>query len=369
MESPIYSYSLCVSLTLMLFFAFRFIFGTLPEVKNVDIYKQSRSVMGLAMIALSANYAVHLFVSPRNINPDYAIFMNLSTYFIASWLFSCALMHLMVRGYLTHKRFYRHILFWIVYSVAFFGIYELQPNGELRKISLVLMSLVFMTYSGVLAYRLFVALHRLRRMLDSYHSDNVYAYVRWMSVFTYWAIIFGVGQGVFTFIPTDYVYLWIISAIPFYIYTYVSYKNYIMFYEKVDKVNEEAVNEQSEESTMLSPTQDTVISERLEKWIADKGFTQNGLTIVDLAKTICTNRTYVSSYINNHYKMSFREWINELRLGYAKRLLIENPDMTISDVAQAAGYMSLSYFTKTFNLSEGITPGKWRKSQVASSLL
>lgn len=367
MESQIYGYSLCVSLTLMLFFAFRFIFGTLPDMKNVDIYKQSRSVMGLAMIALSVNYAVHLFISPRSIDSNYAIFMNLSTYFLASWLFSCALMHLMVRGYLTYKRFFRHILFWVVYSVAFFIIYKLQSNESLQKLSLVFMSLVFMVYSGMLASRLFMALRRLKKMLDSYHSDNVYAYVRWMSVFTYWAIIFGVGQGVFTFIPTDYVYLWIISAIPFYIYTYVSYKNYILFYEKVDKASEEAVNEQQEGIAMLSPSQDTLIGERLEKWIAENGFTKNGLTIIDLAKTVCTNRTYVSSYINNHYKMSFREWINELRLGYAKRLLVENQDMTISDVAQAAGYMSLSYFTKTFNLSEGITPGKWRKLQAASS--
>ncbi len=361
MEFTLYSYALCASLTLMLFFACRFIFGTLPEKKNIKIYKQSRSIMGVAMLILSLNYSIHLFISPRYIDSDLAIYINLSTYFLVSWLFSSALMHLMVRGYLSHRRFIRNIIYWLIFTASFFFIWISAPDGTPRLVALIVMSAVFVLYCVFLASRLFMTMHRLKRMLDSYHSDYIYAYVRWMSIFTYWAIIFGVGQGLFTFIPNKYVYLWIISAIPFYVYTYIAYKNYYLFYDKVEKVCEETVDDSP--TVLLPQSQDDIIHDRLQKWIAEKGFIKSGLTIADLAKDICTNRTYISSYINNHYNVSFREWINSLRLEYAKQLLVSNSEMTIADVAQAAGYLSLSYFTKTFTLSEGTTPGKWRRLQ------
>ncbi len=46
METKLYHYALCVSLTLMLFFSYRFIFGRLPDSELYRPYRQSRSLMG-----------------------------------------------------------------------------------------------------------------------------------------------------------------------------------------------------------------------------------------------------------------------------------------------------------------------------------
>ena len=64
METTIYHYALCVSLTLMLFFSYRFIFGRLPDNELYRPYRQSRRLMGVALLELSANYMVHFFVTP-----------------------------------------------------------------------------------------------------------------------------------------------------------------------------------------------------------------------------------------------------------------------------------------------------------------
>ena len=37
----------------------------------------------------------------------------------------------------------------------------------------------------------------------------------------------------------------------------------------------------------------------------------------------------------------------------------DNPELPVAEVARQAGYLSLSYFTKTFKDAEGVTPGKW----------
>lgn len=112
----------------------------------------------------------------------------------------------------------------------------------------------------------------------------------------------------------------------------------------------------------MSHTQEQLIAQSIDEWIERKGFTTGGITIADVARDTGTNRTYLSLFVNNRYHTSFREWVNRLRLDYAKEIMSVHPDMPMAEVAQKAGYLSMSYFTKTFKQSEGITPGKWGKN-------
>ena len=49
-------------------------------------------------------------------------------------------------------------------------------------------------------------------------DSDIGAYIKWLSIFTYWAVTFGVGCGLLTFLPDEYIYIWILSSVPFYIY-------------------------------------------------------------------------------------------------------------------------------------------------------
>lgn len=82
MELEIYHYSLCVSLTLLLFFSFRFLFGKLPDKQIFRQYRISRMLMGIALLDLAANYSVHLFLTPRLAAP-YQCHSHESLYILA----------------------------------------------------------------------------------------------------------------------------------------------------------------------------------------------------------------------------------------------------------------------------------------------
>ena len=381
METGIYHYSLCVSLTLMLFFSYRFIFGKLPEKAIYHPYRISRALMGAALLNLSANYSIHLFLTPRLTDPVSAILMNLCTYWLAVWLFGSALMMLLDRRYVTRRRFARHILAWLASCLAAHLLWTLAPDGLPHRLCPIPLALAFLVYAVRMSRRVFVTFRRAARMLDNYCSDNAAAYIHWMSVFTYWAIIFGVGQGVFTFVPDSFVYLWIISAIPFYIYLYVSYENYLLFYEQVEGAFRDEESAFSSSPTdgedqaegcgaealekapgRMSDAQAELLEQRIKAWTESKGYTKLGLTIADMARDTGTNRTYISQFVSTRHGTSFREWVNSLRLAYAKQLMSEHPDMPITEVSKRAGYLSLSYFTRTFKESEGVTPGRWTKA-------
>ena len=373
MEPSIYSFSLCTALPLMLFFGFYFLFAKTPEKKIFKNYLRSRQIMGIAMLLLSANYSVHFFFGIRFKNADSAILMNMSTYFLCYSLFSSALIMLLDRFYITKRRVWTHIILWIIFSTLSGVVLFLLPSGIMQKISLFALAAWLIVFGVVLARRVIIAYRRAIRIFNETQADDIGAYIEWLSIFTYWALIFGVGCGLLTFLPDEYVFIWILSSIPFYSYLFYSYQNYLLFYEQVENAFEQDI--QSEEELLTnSETEHEIVSEkevpksytefieRVDNWIKTDGYVQQGLTIKELSEILYTNRTYLSAYIKTTYKMTFREWITSLRLEYAKNILKEHPEINIQKLAESSGFLSQSNFIKLFSEKEGCTPAKWKKS-------
>jgi len=356
----------------MLFFGFYFLFAKTPEKKIFENYLRSRRIMGVALLLLAANYSVHFFFGIRFENVNSAILMNLSTYFLCYYLFSSALITLLDRFYITCKRSWTHIILWAIFSILSGVVLLLLPGGTMQKIALLTLAAWLVIYGFVLARRVIVAYRRAVRIFDDTHADDIGAYIEWLSIFTYWAVIFGVGCGLLTFLPDKYVSIWILSSIPFYCYLFHCYQNYLLFYEQVENAFEQDIQSEEElltnsgiEPEMVSeevPGSYTEFAEKVDNWIKTDGYVQQGLTIKELSKILYTNRTYLSAYIKTTYKMTFREWITSLRLEYAKNILKEHPEINIQKLAESSGFLSHSNFIKLFSEKEGCTPAKWKKS-------
>ena len=372
MEPTIYNFSLCTALPLMLFFGFYFLFAKTPEKKIFKNYLRSRQMMGIAMLLLSANYSVHFFFGIRFKNVNSSILMNMSTYFLCYSLFSSALIMLLDRFYITKRRVWTHIILWIIFSTFSGVVLFLLPSGIMQKISLFALAVWLIAFGVVLARRVIVAYRRAIRIFNETQADDIGAYIEWLSIFTYWAVIFGVGCGLLTFLPDRYVYIWVLSSIPFYCYLFHCYQNYLLFYEQVENAFEQDIQSEEElltnsgiEPEMVSeevPESYTEFIEKVDNWIKTDGYVQQGLTIKELSKILYTNRTYLSAYIKTTYKMTFREWITSLRLEYAKNILKEHPEINIQKLAESSGFLSQSNFIKLFSEKEGCTPAKWKKS-------
>ena len=375
MEPSIYSFSLWAALPLMLFFGFYFLFAKTPEKKIFKNYLRSRQIMGIAMLLLSANYSVHFFFGIRFKNADSSILMNMSTYFLCYSLFSSALIMLLDCFYITKRRVWTHIILWIIFSTLSGVVVFLVPSGIIQKISLFALAVWLVVFGVVLARRVIVAYRRAIRIFNETQADDIGAYIEWLSIFTYWAVIFGVGCGLLTFLPDKYVFIWILSSIPFYCYLFYSYQNYLLFYEQVENAFEQDIQSEEElltnsgtEPEMVSeeeiPVSYTGIIEKVDNWIKTDGYVKQGLTIKELSEILHTNRTYLSAYIKTTYKMTFREWITGLRLEYAKNILKEHPEINIQKLAESSGFLSRSNFIKSFTEKEGCTPGKWKKANL-----
>ena len=373
MEPSIYNYSLCIALPLMSFFGFYFLFAKTPEKSIFENYLRSRRIMGAAILLLAANYSVHFFFGISFKNANAAILMNLSTYFLCYWLFSSALTTLLNRFYITKRRLRTHICLWILFSILSGIVLLLLPKGILQATAMFALATWLVIYGLYLTHRLLKTYHKVIRIFNDTHADDIGAYIKWLSIFTYWAVIFGVGCGLLTFLPDEYIYIWILSSVPFYIYLFLCYLNYLLFYEKVENAMEDGITSEDEnlcgttnqkqEQKQGTPFYHAEIEKKIKGWIDTDGYIRPGLTIKELSDKLQTNRTYLSEYIKTKYEMSFRDWITGLRIEYAKRLLAQNPRLTVADISEKSGFLSPSHFIRMFKENAGCTPVKWKKTE------
>ena len=371
----LYSCSLCFALALLLFFGFDMLFARVPEKKDFSNYLMSRRMMGAALLIIAAGNAVHLLFDIRLKALDISILLNMTTYFMCYWLFSSALMTLLVDNFVTRRRTAVHLTLWLVYAAL--AAAEMLLPEDVRVWATRVLAAVLVIYGLFLAIRMLRTYRRAIRLFENTHSDDIGAYIRWLSVFTYWAAGFGVSCALLTFLPYEYVFLWTLAAVPFYIYLYCCYKNYLFFYEQVETairedevmmqagLDDQAVPEVSDWAGKAVPVYFSDIAQRMDVWIKDEGYRKPGLTLSELAAQLYTNRTYLSEYINTVYRKNFRDLITDLRIESAKRLMLNNPGMKVQDVSDQAGFLSLSHFSRIFREKEGCTPAKWRNDGAA----
>ena len=94
----------------------------------------------------------------------------------------------------------------------------------------------------------------------------------------------------------------------------------------------------------------------------DDLFCNEELTREDVCRAMLTNRTTFSQKLKLAYDKTFSEYLRDLRLEEASRLLRET-DMPIDQVAFSVGLKSASGFHRNFLLSYGMTPAQYREQQ------
>lgn len=66
------------------------------------------------------------------------------------------------------------------------------------------------------------------------------------------------------------------------------------------------------------------------------------------------------------FGLSPYSYLIQLRIQKAKRMLLDDPDLALRQVAEHTGFNDVSHFVATFRKKEGITPGKYRELHLTS---
>ena len=93
---------------------------------------------------------------------------------------------------------------------------------------------------------------------------------------------------------------------------------------------------------------------------ADKNFT-NQCFLRDAAAIIGYDYAYISKFFKRRVGISFRQYVNELRIEEAKKLLAEQ-SRSVEEIGTLCGFSSLRTFDREFKIKLGITPSEYKKT-------
>lgn len=80
---------------------------------------------------------------------------------------------------------------------------------------------------------------------------------------------------------------------------------------------------------------------------------------VTVAEKFNVSSSYLSRFFSEKLGVSFIQYVNDLKMNEAKRLLVTT-DIGISNIIEQVGYLDKSNFMKRFKKNEGITMGQYR---------
>jgi len=93
----------------------------------------------------------------------------------------------------------------------------------------------------------------------------------------------------------------------------------------------------------------------------EKAFASEDITIGIVADELSITVHQLSEILNKKIKKFFNTFINDYRIEESKKILIEDPDRTITSIAMAVGFNTNSAFSTIFSKTTELTPKDYRK--------
>ncbi|MFZ6008839.1 MAG: helix-turn-helix domain-containing protein [Bacteroidota bacterium] len=84
------------------------------------------------------------------------------------------------------------------------------------------------------------------------------------------------------------------------------------------------------------------------------------ISLASVAEKICMNPSSFSRYLKQTTNKTFTEFLNEIRISHACRLMVTNAK-NISQIAYECGYNNISNFNRQFKIIKKQTPSEYMK--------
>lgn len=93
------------------------------------------------------------------------------------------------------------------------------------------------------------------------------------------------------------------------------------------------------------------------------------ITLTEAANVASMSIPTFNRFIHLRTGSTFTDCVNGIRIAEASRLLIENPSLTIADIAARCGFTNLSNFNRVFKNRKGIPPHQFREQYAKTKII
>jgi AraC-like DNA-binding protein len=255
---------------------------------------------------------------------------------------------------------------WLYNDTLFADSAQIQFLGVMRKI-VKLMFVVLLVITFVLNQLL---LKKYAHKAEQYYSDlqdGRFNNAKWLNYFLIFITLSSfvahiVGRKLL--FPSEMILnsIWLIFALSLYGIGYMGFTQKAInpTFEAEDDVSEPAPT-----STELNVSQQLILKRLLDLFENDKIYIDSNLNIMDVVERIGTNRSYISTIINQQYNQNFCSFVNGFRVAELENVYAENPSISNEHLAEKCGFGSFNSMKRAIVSITGQSVQEWKKKYFA----
>lgn len=341
----------------------------LHGIRKKKQYKLGIALLSIAMLMLFfINFCEYLLPTSANNLPESLSFV-IPAASIQLVLLLYTFVSLLNEDYITKKRIYYDLSLIILFTLP--PLFVHPEEYIFLFYYLLYMGVVFYCIKFIYSFYIYQKhLKQAQERIEDFHSDGSVNLLTWINNTFYTIMAVGIVSII---VPlTNYVVLTLYSIFLFiaYLYVYIEVLLHISIFRETKSIPILTITDiprqasSKKDTTTFRKDMSDFRAERqsaFDKWIAQRSYIKPGITIDDVAIELGTNRSTLSLYLNSELKLNFYEWISIYRVEDAKKQLIDNPSLSILEIANNVGIEDRSNFDKIFKHITGSSPANFRK--------
>jgi len=345
------------------------------RVEENNVTGRSRWLMFGGTALLGVQFVLQMALGLREKGVTQAVMLNLTVFTLVSWLLSLAILRLLTRGRLSRMDAWLGGGVWaaetvLISAAAMTDGETLLSDTHRLQTAETVGSVLYFAMQCYYTVRVVTLLRRMRCSLNDYYDYDISQRIEWMQV-SIWvlsllslfvpAVIFAPGRWLMGFAVVFFYGTWYFVD-SFCAYVKGSMPRKVEESEELRMKSEEFAAADSDGNgagTGLADEQQERMESAVAQWTAQGGHRKSGLNKSMVAGQMGVSVNLLSQWLR-HRNQNFWDWLSDLRIEEAKRIISEHPDWTNEAIADHCGFNDRSAFQKKFKQKTGLTPAEWQ---------
>ena len=345
-------------------------------------------VVSFLICSFMMMYAISVYGNPSI--PDWNMFLMLTIYIVVH--FSTSIISYSMIALLKTERHWRQNLFipgLFVSAVIAFMLLEAYKSGNMTYFwSICLVALTaFLIQSVTYIVYFDKAYKRVLKDLEDYYDEDEEHKIKWVrfcyviSMLTNLFVLVYICLYWFLDYKMEVASIYTLWYLLYMLYLTANYISFIgshklvldAFAHKILTVKPRSKKESQRTSRRETAARNNVDKEfanlavELKKWVDNKLYCEYDKTREKVVSELHTTKEILNLYFAQKVGVDFRTWRTNLRIEEAKRLLLENKDLSVNMIADMSGFSDKSNFHRQFTKLVGCSPRQWRESEEKSN--
>ena len=337
------------------------------RVMRDEIYGKARWLMVGGLTLLSAQFLLQYIGGYRQMGVTQGVFWNLLFFIPCTISINLALLFVQQKGKLSWRKWcFGGVLYLIVAGIlvgtAIYDGIPFEEESKALRTAEYVGSIIFLLMQGHYFLFLYSGYRRMQKAVDEYYDRERKDLLGWMgrSVTMLAIITLFVPYAIF-----QEGWMLTVFACAFFVIIYYCASCFHCYgiTQDTKRVEEAELSmEDDEEEATLSDADRERVERAAKRWVKTRNYLQANQTLTTVANDMDVQRYMLKTWLQQTKYGKLSNWLSQLRIKEAQRIMIEHPDWGVEAVAEHCG-LSLSSFHRIFRQLTGMTPARFHEGR------